>query len=53
MDDIKKTNFTINGKAILGHGPEFKYIFSFLITEAVKIGIWKYIDYSKNLYLML
>lgn len=31
-----------------GHGPLFQKIFKFFITEAIKLGIYNYTDYSKN-----
>jgi hypothetical protein len=40
-------NYDREGNAIQGHGDEFKYIFKFLATEAIKIGVYQYIDYSQ------
>jgi hypothetical protein len=39
-------NYTQNGEPIIGHGSEFKMIFKFLIDNAIKIGIYKYVDYT-------
>lgn len=41
-------NFDKYGSPIIGHGFEFKFIFKFLVEEAIKIGIYKFIDYSRN-----
>ena len=41
-------NYDKNGYPIQGHGNEFKDIFRFLIMESIKIGIYKYEDYSTN-----
>lgn len=41
-------NFDKKGNPIMGHGPEFMYLNTFLIREAVEIGIYNYINYSKN-----
>jgi hypothetical protein len=41
-------NYDKNGKAILGHGSEFRYIFKFLVEEAIKIGIYKHTNYASE-----
>jgi hypothetical protein len=41
-------NYTRDGTPINGHGPEFKMIFRFLVEEAIKIGIYKYVNYVKE-----
>jgi predicted metal-dependent hydrolase len=41
-------NYDKNGEPILGHGKEFKYIFQVLVKEAIKIGIYNYIDFKKE-----
>jgi hypothetical protein len=41
-------NYDEDGYPIQGHGNEFKYIFKFLLLEAIKTGIYEYIDYSEN-----
>lgn len=41
-------NFDKNGNPIMGHGAEFMYLNTFLTREAVEIGIYNYINYSKN-----
>ena len=41
-------NYDQYGIPIIGHQNEFKYIFKFLVEEAIKIGIYKYTDYSRN-----
>ena len=41
-------NYNANGKAIQGHGEEFKSIFKFLVREAVKIGVYTYTDYNNK-----
>jgi hypothetical protein len=41
-------NYTIDNKPIQGHGREFKMIFKFLIEEAIKIGVYKYVNYALN-----
>ena len=39
-------NYTKNGHPILGHGPEFKFIFRFLVEEAIKLNVYKHTNYS-------
>lgn len=39
-------NYDRNGIPILGHGAEFRFIFKFLVEEAIKIGIYKHTNYS-------
>lgn len=39
-------NYTKNGHPILGHGPEFKFIFRFLVEEAIKLDVYKHINYA-------
>jgi hydroxylamine reductase (hybrid-cluster protein) len=41
-------NYNRDGTAILGHGEEFIMIFRFLVREAVNIGIYNYVDYTKT-----
>jgi hypothetical protein len=41
-------NYNKFGTPIIGHGFEFKFVFKFLVEEAIKIGIYKYTDYSRN-----
>ncbi len=41
-------NYSKEGYPIQGHGPEFRYIFKFLLKESIKIGIYKYVNYSQN-----
>jgi hypothetical protein len=39
-------NYDQNGVAIIGHGPEFRMIFKFLVENAIKIGVYNYVDYT-------
>lgn len=39
-------NYTPDGSAIIGHGIEFKIIFKFLIEQAIKLGLYNYVDYQ-------
>lgn len=39
-------NYDKNGRPILGHGSEFKFIFRFLVEEAIKLNIYKHTNYS-------
>lgn len=39
-------NYTSDGTAVIGHGTEFKMIFRFLVEQAIKIGIYNYVDYA-------
>lgn len=39
-------NYNKNGKAILGHGSEFRFIFKFLVEESIKLGIYNHVNYS-------
>ena len=41
-------NYSKDGYPIIGHGKEFRFIFRFLVEEAIKIGVYKYEDYSNN-----
>lgn len=41
-------NYTQEGEAIQGHGPEFKRIFRFLVLEAIDSNLYVYTDYSKT-----
>jgi predicted metal-dependent hydrolase len=41
-------NYDKQGNPIIGHGKEFKYIFKTLVSESIKIGIYKYINFSKE-----
>lgn len=39
-------NYTPDGIPINGHENHFKMIFKFIIQEAIKIGIYKHVDYT-------
>jgi hypothetical protein len=41
-------NYDRRGNPILGHGPEFKFIFKFLVEEAMKLDIYQHTNYSQN-----
>jgi predicted SprT family Zn-dependent metalloprotease len=41
-------NYSREGYPIQGHGEEFKQIFKLLIIEAIKIDVYRYIDYTKT-----
>ena len=41
-------NYAPDGTAILGHGESFVMIFRFLVREAVNIGIYNYVDYTRT-----
>lgn len=41
-------NYNKYGSPIIGHGFEFKFIFKFLVEEAIKIGVYKFSDYKRN-----
>lgn len=41
-------NYNKYGTPIIGHGFEFKFIFKFLVEEAIKIRVYKFTDYSRN-----
>lgn len=41
-------NYSSDGIAIIGHGQEFKSIFSILVNQAILLGLYKYENYSKN-----
>jgi hypothetical protein len=41
-------NYDRRGKAILGHGQEFKFIFRFLVEEAIKLDVYQHTNYSQN-----
>lgn len=41
-------NYNRNGDAILGHGPEFRFIFKFLVEEAIKLGIYRHVNYASE-----
>lgn len=41
-------NYDMYGVPIIGHGKEFKYIFRLLVTEAIDIGIYKYINFTQT-----
>jgi hypothetical protein len=41
-------NFDRNGKAIQGHGREFKIIFKSLVEESINIGIYDYQNYNEK-----
>ena len=40
-------NYSPNGQPIQGHGAEFRNIFKILVSEAISIGIYNYINYTK------
>lgn len=39
-------NYSRDGTAIIGHGNEFKMVFKFLVQEAMKLGLYNYVDYK-------
>jgi len=39
-------NYDKDGNAIQGHGLEFKNIFKLLVIEAIRLNLYKYVDYS-------
>lgn len=39
-------NYSPEGYPIEGHGPEFRQVFKFLTENAIKIGVYKYVDYN-------
>lgn len=39
-------NYDINGNPIQGHGQEFKDIFQLLVTEAIKLNVYEYVNYT-------
>jgi len=39
-------NYSPDGYPIIGHGNEFRMIFKFLVEQAIKIGIYTYVDYK-------
>ena len=41
-------NYTPDGRPIIGHGDEFKYIFAFLVKESIKIKIYNYENYASK-----
>lgn len=41
-------NYTEDGYPIQGHGKEFKYIFRTLVIEAIQIGVYNYVNFSKE-----
>lgn len=41
-------NYDYNGTPINGHGQEFIEKFKFLVTEAMKIGVYDYVDYTRT-----
>jgi hypothetical protein len=41
-------NYNQKGYPILGHGEEFRLIFKFLVEEAIKLGIYRHVNYSDN-----
>ena len=41
-------NYNKSGYPILGHGEEFRFIFKFLVEEAIKLGIYRHVDYNNN-----
>ncbi len=41
-------NYDPEENPIIGHGPEFKMIFKFLVLEATKLNIYTYEDYTQK-----
>jgi hypothetical protein len=41
-------NYDQYGNPITGHGKEFKYIFRMLVTEAIQIGIYDYVNFMEK-----
>lgn len=41
-------NFDSNGEMIIGHGPEFMFIFRTLVISAIKAGVYTKVDYTKT-----
>lgn len=41
-------NYDKKGNPITGHGLEFKILFKLLVSEAININIYNYIDYEKT-----
>lgn len=41
-------NYTPDGTAVQGHGDSFKHIFKFLLQEAIKLGIYEYVNYAQH-----
>lgn len=39
-------NYDKKGRPILGHGSEFKFIFRFLVEEAMKLNIYQHTNYT-------
>ena len=39
-------NYDQNGNPIIGHGDEFKWIFRFLVQEAINIKVYNYTNYT-------
>lgn len=39
-------NYSQDGTAIIGHGNSFKMIFKFLVEQAIKLGLYNYVDYA-------
>jgi len=39
-------NYDDAGSPILGHGPEFKFIFKYLVEKAIETGVYQYVDYE-------
>lgn len=41
-------NYDPSGTPIQGHGQEFRSVFKLLVTEAIRIGAYEYVDYTKR-----
>lgn len=41
-------NYDVGGRAIQGHGTEFRNIFKFLVEEAIEIGVYAHIQYAQH-----
>jgi hypothetical protein len=39
-------NYNMEGVPIQGHGDSFKYIFKFLVQEAIELGVYTYTNYA-------
>lgn len=41
-------NYNRKGVPVIGHGVEFREIFKFLTKEAIKVGVYTYVDFESN-----
>lgn len=46
LGELERYNYDQGGNPIHGHGREFREIFKFLLEESMKIGVYKYENYS-------